>query len=98
MKYIELKDTNALVDAMGGKDLYGYTPAEKYKVSEWKFPVILEIDSDTKTFKLVDKIPEPEAQPQPAKKEKRDWVKTGFIIAAGIVAVVIVGIVIFKVF
>lgn len=95
-----LKDVNALIDAMGGKELYGLMPEEKYTVTEWKFPVLLEVDEKKKTFKLVEenaKEPQLEVKEQPKEtKKKKDWVKIGFYIAFGVVAAVIVGIAIFK--
>lgn len=101
MKQLFLKDTASLIDAMGGKELYGLTPAEKYKVTEWKFPVLLEIDTKNKTFKLVEEEAKEPVKEEPKQetvtKKKKNWFKTGFVIAAAVVTLVIIGVVIFKV-
>lgn len=47
-----IKDQMELVQAFSGGVLYGLNPAGKYDATTFKYPIVVTVDSDAKTFKV----------------------------------------------
>ena len=94
-----IENSSALLEAISGGDLYGFKAEAVYDVTEWKFPVLLEVNEKNKTFKLVEeghKEKEEAADVKVVTSKKKDKFKKYFIIAAAVVDVVIVAIVVYN--